>query len=121
MNTDKAKYLIDQLILNGSIPDTPPDKQTALLNFKYVKNGNTDEAMTITAREYKGFGTTYDCQNAVVEFKKECVDGDVLRPQINDCANTLLAGEKGIVNRFKSGNAVVEYGEIKCRKKKRSN
>ena len=76
--------------------------------------------MTITAREYKGFGTTYDCQNAVIEYERVCVDSDVLNPQVNDCANTLLAGEKGIVNRFKCGNAVIEYGEVKCQRKKQN-
>jgi len=42
----------------------------ALMNYNYVREMPIDVAMTIAAREYKGFGTTYDCQNGVVECKQ---------------------------------------------------
>ena len=39
----------------------------AYLNYNYVKKVDCDVALTLTARDYKGFGTGYDAQNGVIE------------------------------------------------------
>lgn len=47
----------------------------SLLNYKRIENIDTEIAMTVTAREYKGFGTGRDCQNGVIEIKQNTKEG----------------------------------------------
>lgn len=68
ITSEKAQMLIDKLILDGKILT---DKTDSLhCNYNTVREVNPQEAIAIAAREYKGFGTGWDCQNGALECKK---------------------------------------------------
>lgn len=40
------------------------------MNYRRIEETDTKVAKTLCARDYKGFGTGFDTQNGVVEWKK---------------------------------------------------
>ena len=44
--------------------------ETVRMNYERV-DGRTDVAKTLLARDYKGFGTGFDTQNGIVEWKNQ--------------------------------------------------
>lgn len=71
VTSDKAQKLLEQLVTNGTIFEiigSKKNKITCTSNFNRMDNVNTKIAKTICARDYKGFGTTIDTMNSVLEI-----------------------------------------------------
>lgn len=45
-------------------------KTTANMNLKKINQINTDIAVTLCARDYKGYGTGFNTMNGVIEWQK---------------------------------------------------
>ena len=45
-------------------------KEPGFLNYNRIEKTNVDIARAICSRDYKGFGTGFEVQNGVVEWKK---------------------------------------------------
>ena len=66
LNSPKAKELIDKLIADGTLPQ----EGGGYLNYNKIKETGTEIAMTLCARDYKGYGTGWDSMNGVLQKKK---------------------------------------------------
>ena len=70
INNEKAQKLIDKLIESGTLPQDKHEevKESCLCNYTKIDR-LTDIATTICARDFKGFGTSGQAQNGVIEWK----------------------------------------------------
>ena len=66
LKSPKAKELIDKLIADGTLPQ----EGGGYLNKNIIKETGTEIAMTLCARDYKGYGTGWDCMNGDLQKKK---------------------------------------------------
>ena len=46
-------------------------REAAYLNYRRIEKMGVENAQTIMARDYKGFGTGHETQNGVIEWRKE--------------------------------------------------
>ena len=72
LNNEKAKKLIEDLIVRGEIPThnrtlSIKKKELVYLNANRIEKINCEVAKTLCARDYKGYGTGWDTMNGVIE------------------------------------------------------
>ena len=67
LNYPKAKELIQKLIADGTLPQ----EGGGYLNYNKIAKVGTDVAMTLCARDYKGYGTGWDSMNGVFKKKRQ--------------------------------------------------
>lgn len=68
INNEKAQKLIEKLIESGALAQE--QKETVYCNYCGIERV-TDVAKVINARDYKGFGTSVQTQNGVIEWRKD--------------------------------------------------
>lgn len=72
LNNEKAKKLIEDLIVRGEIPThnrtlSIKKKELVYLNANRIEKINCEVVKTLCARDYKGYGTGWDTMNGVIE------------------------------------------------------
>lgn len=101
INNEKAQKLIQKLIENGTLQEG-----TGYANYNRFEQ-YSDTARCIQARDYKGFGSSAQTQNAVI---KRCpIDLSVNRPRKKEVSNCIKAWDRGISNQQSEGTGVVEW------------
>ena len=67
---EKKLQTVSQQERTGESP-TDEQREMGFLNYRYIEKRNVQIARTILARDYKGFGSSSETSNGVIEWKRK--------------------------------------------------